>query len=319
VQAYLVEEYAAYPPFTMNRSNYFEGANRAPYEVPWDKIGSGVNAAFQREERIRTMGYFGDLYGIDAYERVAGPVPDPESVRLRAQTMSEELLRTQDWAIGGPVAPRPKGGTFFRAGYYDRNGAPNYNSAIAGAIGLARMARRHGWKAEEDRAYYLFGKLALARIGMARYTAELHRMGIVEGDERDDWRTLVHLDPTCAIVLRGPVASIVREDQEIPPFIGLVEELGTLLGRHAREECQIYLDHLDRSMPLWYLSEAPKQSGSEQRLCPLLHKSGNVLAQSWILGKRGEAYRRYVDTTRFKGDLYYIENMAAAIRAYAQE
>jgi hypothetical protein len=44
---------------------------------------------------------------------------------------------------------------------------------------------------------------------------------------------------------------------------------------------------------------------------------GNVLAQSWILGKRGAGYLRYVDTTRFTGDLYYVQNLATALDSYA--
>ena len=43
-----------------------------------------------------------------------------------------------------------------------------------------------------------------------------------------------------------------------------------------------------------------------------------MLAQYWVLGKRGEAFRRYVDTTRFKGDLYYIRNLAALIDSYGK-
>ena len=62
-------------------------------------------------------------------------------------------------------------------------------------------------------------------------------------------------------------------------------------------------------------SEAPKQGATEHRTCPLQHTSGSVLAQSWVLGKRGRAFSRYVDTTRFLGDLYYIRNLAAAIES----
>ena len=100
----------------------------------------------------------------------------------------------------------------------------------------------------------------------------------------------------------------VHSNQELPPFYDLTPEVGQWLGTHAAKECKRYLDHLDRSVPLWYLSEAPKQTATEQRTCPLQYLSGNVLAQYWVLGKTGDVMARYVDTTRFVGDFYYIRN-----------
>ncbi len=76
------------------------------------------------------------------------------------------------------------------------------------------------------------------------------------------------------------------------------------------------LDHLDYSLPSWYISEAPKEQATEQRTTPLQYYNGNVLAQYWILGKREADFTRYIDTTRFLGDLYYIQNLAAGIDSY---
>ena len=83
-------------------------------------------------------------------------------------------------------------------------------------------------------------------------------------------------------------------------------------------QCDSYFQadaYLDDAMPYWYLSEAPKQSATEHRLCPLWQQSGNVAAQSWILGKRGEAFRRCLDATRFRGDLFAIHNLVTAIES----
>jgi len=108
------------------------------------------------------------------------------------------------------------------------------------------------------------------------------------------------------------------KEKFIPPFIDLVQPVGRWLRLTGRDGCAIYLDQLDRSMPLWYLSEAVKQSATEQRLSPLQHYNGNVLAQYWVLGKRKGDFLRYVDTTRFKGDLYYVQNLAAALQSYVE-
>lgn len=314
---YLRSEWRANPPFEVDPGKYTHGANRAPYDVPWQDIR--LLPALNREKALRQSRFFGDLYGLHAYTLITGEKPDSTLLRRRVTGMVNELLMLQDWALCGPVKqPTTWRGFFDPYSYYRRNGQSTYNNWLAGSIGLVRLAREFGWTDEEALGRYLFGKLAMARIGQARYTAELHRMGLMRGNEKDDWRTLVHVDRNCAIVLRGSVYAVVREDQEVPPFIDLVEEVGRMLGRHAREECRTYLNNLDESMPLWWISEAPKQSASEQRLCPLQHKSGNVLAQYWILGKTREEFRHYVDTTRFKGDFFYIHNLAALIDSYAE-
>ncbi|HYW80817.1 MAG TPA: hypothetical protein VE890_14650, partial [Thermoguttaceae bacterium] len=315
VVAYLRQQWQINPPWPVALDKYTDGTNRAPYEVPWEEMGREIAPAHNRERKLRTAHAFGDLYGIDAYARLTGESPEPQ-LRQRIEAMAGALLETQDWALSAPVRAHTSNVDAFSGGaYYERNGQAAANGWLAGSLGMIRLAKRLQWPKGEKQGLYLLGKLAMARIGQARYTAEMHRMGLVDGSAMDDYRTLVHIDRTCAIILRGNIKPVVFEDQELPPLVDLVEPVGRLLGTHAKSECRIYLDHLDRSMPLWYISEAPKQSASEQRLCPLQYKNGNVLAQSWILGKRGRQFLRYVDTTRFRGDLYYLENLAAAIDA----
>ena len=174
-----------------------------------------------------------------------------------------------------------------------------------------------GYKDVEPIGWYLLAKFAMARVALARYVPALHAAGLVRGAAADDNRALLHIDPTCAVVGRGALETGVHQNQELPPFYDLTEEVGRLLGAHARTACRIYLGHLDRSLPLWYLSEAPKQQATEHRTSPLQHYGGNVLAQYWVLGRTREAFTRYVDTTRFLGDLYYVRNLAAAIDSFS--
>jgi hypothetical protein len=317
LKEYLRAEWEANPPFVVSDAAYRRGANRAPYNVPWQDIGRSLAATMFRERARRGWRQFADLYGVAAYYELTGD-REPPGLRKRCGKMMRDVLAGQDWALMSPIHRKRRVGFFRGVNYFDRNGQATCSGLVAGAIGLVRLGKRFRWRDEREIGMYLLARFAVARVGQARYTAELRRRGLVNGEAAADWRTLVHIDRRCALTFRGHLAAVVREDQEAPPFIGLVPEVGRLLGRHARGECGIYLDHLDRSMPLWYVSEAPKQSASEQRLCPLQHKSGNVLAQYWVLGKRGEEFRRYVDVTRFRGDLYYIRNLAALIDSYGR-
>ncbi|MGB2819413.1 MAG: hypothetical protein WBF17_00425, partial [Phycisphaerae bacterium] len=312
--AYLKDEWRRYPPLKFDPTRYTTGRLRTPYEFPWKEMRQ-VAFAMQREERYRRSDFFHELYGIDACLTLTGEKPAP-GLKDAATGLAGTFLARQDWAIMGPSRlhdERNRHAVF----YYNLQGAATYNRYLAGAIGLTRLARRFGWKDVEPTGWYLLGKFAMARVGQARYVAAMHDAGLVRGQAGDDNRALLHIDPTCAVVGRGALETGVHQNQELPPFCDLTEEVGRLLGRHARAECGTYLDHLDRSLPLWYICEAPKQQATEHRTSPLQHYSGNVLAQYWVLGKTGEAFTRYVDTTRFLGDLYYIRNLAAAIDSFA--
>ena len=270
-----------------------------------------------RDEAYRQRNFFLDLYRIDACQGTIGGVPDLAALKGTASKMASDLASRMDWAIMGPVRLRQLR-TLQETRFMTLQGSAAYNSWLGGAIGIARLARREGWKDEENLGWRLAGQLAMARIGQARYVAEMHRMGLARGKAEEDYRAVSHIDETCTVIRWGPITTVTHEDQEFPPFIDLVPEVGRLLAAHARAECAAYLSYLDYAVPYWYLSEAPKQSATEHRTCPLWHQSGNVAAQAWVLGKKGEEFRRYVDATRFKGDLFYIQNLATAIEAYGE-
>jgi len=315
VKEYLAAEWKDYPPLRIDDSSYKAGAPREPYEIPWDQIRIGV--ARTRDEAYRRRNFLLDLYRIDACQGTIGGVPDLAALKGPASKMASDLKAQMDWAIMGPVRLRQLR-ALQETRFMTLQGSAAYNSWLGGAIGMVRLARREGWKDEENLGWCLAGQLAMARIGQARYVAEMHRMGLARGKAEDDYRAVSHIDDTCTIVRWGPITTITHEDQEFPPFIDLVPEVGRLLAAHARAECATYLGYLDNSVPYWYLSEAPKQSATEHRTCPLWHQSGNVAAQAWVRGMKGDEFRRYVDATRFKGDLFYIQNLVAAIEEYGE-
>jgi len=313
VSRYVVNEWERYPPLELDRRYYTDGAPREPYQV--DGIRDGSLGALTRDQAYRQRNFFLDLYRIERAAAVIPGLPDGALLREEAARLASELAAQQDWAILGPRRLRQLRNAA-DARFTTLQGSAAYNAWLAGAIGLARLAGRNGWHDVETTARHLAGKFALARVAQAHYVDQMHRMGLVRGEAEDDHRSVVHIDQLCTIIRCGPVTTISGQDQELPPFIDLVPEVGRLLAEYARPECATYLEYLDDAMPYWYLSEAPKQSATEHHLCPLWHQSGNVPAQAWILGKRGEEFRRYVDATRFCGDLFAIHNLVTAIRSY---
>jgi hypothetical protein len=313
VRRYVATEWEHYPPLELDRRSYTDGAPREPYSI--DGVGAGPPGPLMRDQTYRQRNFLFDLYRIERASAVIPGLPDTDSLQERATQLASELAAELDWAILGPRRLRQLNNAS-DARFTSLQGSAAYNAWLAGAIGLSRFAARHGWQDVEATASVLAVKLALARVAQARYVEQMHRMGLVRGECGDDHRSVVHIDQLCTIVRCGPITTISGQDQELPPFIDLVPEVGRLLAGHARAQCAVYLDYLDDAMPYWYLSEAPKQSATEHRLCPLWHQSGNVAAQAWILGKRDDEFRRYIDATRFRGDLFAIHNLATAIESY---
>lgn len=313
VREYVRDEWQQYPPLELDGRYYTEGAPREPYEI--EEVQPRGAVVGIRDQWYRRRNFWMDLYRIDTAAAAFDGLPTNAELRNRAAGMAADLAGNMDWAILGPVRLREVRNSQ-EARFTTLQGSAAYNAWLAGAIGLGRLSRKHGWQEQQRLASLLVGKLALARIGQGRYVEELHRMGVVRGKPEDDYRAVSHIDERCTIVRWGPLTTGVAEDQEFPPFIDLVPEVGRLLADYARSPCAVYLEYLDRAAPYWYLSEAPKQSATEHHLCPLWHQSGNVPAQTWILGKRGREFGRYVDVTRFRGDLFAMENLVTAIEAY---
>ncbi|MBC8870996.1 MAG: hypothetical protein H8E44_16345 [Planctomycetes bacterium] len=313
VREYVRAEWREYAPLELDGRYYTQGSPREPYTV--EKTEQRSDVVRRRDEWYRRRNFWLDLYRIETATSVIGGLPEDGKLRERAAALAADLSGRLDWAILGPVRLQElRSSQEIR--FTTLQGSAAYNGWLAGAIGYARLARKHGWREEERLAYCLVAKLALARVGQARYVAEMHRMGLVRGNPEGDYRAVSHVDERCTVVRWGPLTTGVAEDQEFPPFIDLVPEVGRLLADYARPQCEVYLNYLDHAAPYWYLSEAPKQSATEHHLCPLWHQSGNVPAHAWILGKRGKEFSRYVDATRFRGDLFTIQNLVTAIEAY---
>ena len=316
VKAYLAKQWQNYPPFKLDINRYKSGAPRNPYMIDFPSVDGRFESA-ARDIGFRQANQLYELYGIERYLHLQGQKPK-DRLRFKANEEVVEIAHKMDWAILGPL--RICGSRGGRGGvrYWDLQGSATYNRWAAGMAGFVRMARTAEWEKEERLGWYLFGKLAMARAAQGRYVAEMHKRGLVRGDAKDDDRCVAHIDERNVVIARGSISEVVSEDQEIPPFIDLVEPVGRIIGDRAQAGSETYLNQLDRSMPMWYISEAPKQSATEQRISPLQHLNGNVLAQYWVLGKKGKAFERYVDTTRFKGDLYFIQNISAAIDSCRQ-
>ncbi len=288
------------PPWKWDPRVYRGAATSLLVEI--DSIALHEAMRIARERQITRR--FADLYGMAAYHDLIGELPDADGVRSVARNIANQLLSDEDWAL---MIPTASGNQSTQRRTATVVGPANVNGWLKGAIGLARLAQAYGWAEEEQLAWRLFAKLAVARIGMARYVEEQHHMGVMHGRPVDDVRSFPPIGPRMNATVH-PNASF----QPAPsPYEDLTPEVGQLLADHARESNRIWLDHLDREKPRWWVIDTrePLRAGEPRSIV------GNVLAHAFILGKRGQSFQTYITKPNHRYDLYHIAVLVAAIEA----
>jgi hypothetical protein len=98
-------------------------------------------------------------------------------------------------------------------------------------------------------------------------------------------------------------------------FMYLTPELADYLCDHAYRKAQEALDEYDRVGPYWFVSKYDSTSG-EGVLQPLYDYSALFQARALILQEPRQELAKYLDVPAFeRGDLFYIQNLVAALEA----
>ncbi|MFL7893153.1 MAG: PQQ-binding-like beta-propeller repeat protein [Anaerolineales bacterium] len=100
-------------------------------------------------------------------------------------------------------------------------------------------------------------------------------------------------------------------------FIFLVPEIGDQLSKRIKSDVQSAMDEYDYVVPYW-MANAYEASSPERSIQVLYDPPALFQAKAYILKESQEELFRYLDTPFFiRGDLYYIQNLIATIRAGA--
>ena len=98
-------------------------------------------------------------------------------------------------------------------------------------------------------------------------------------------------------------------------FIYMVPELAQYLRDHALEKVQSALQEYERVAPYWFVSRAEVAYG-EGIVSHLYDRHSLFQAKAYIMNAPQSELLRYLDVPAYaRGDLYYIQNVIAAIRA----
>jgi hypothetical protein len=98
-------------------------------------------------------------------------------------------------------------------------------------------------------------------------------------------------------------------------FMMLVPELGDYLYQHAQPRMREAVSEYEYIAPYWFVSRFESAIG-EGALSNLYNYNAMFLAKAYILKQPRTELTKYLDAPAFdKGDLFYIQNLVAALEA----
>jgi len=190
------------------------------------------------------------------------------------------------------------------------------NSYIAGYIGYLRLAEMGQVRKVAEQTDELV-RLFILRAALAKAPASLAASGFECGGYRMTLHAWDGADGTAEfsyVRLGGyPIYDLSL------PFTNLVPELGRFLGEYARRQCVDALVSYDELHPYWFVAKGEDTNG-EGVLQPLYDTSSSFQAKALLLGEDRRTLENYLDVPGFAvGDLFYIQNLTAALERSAFE
>jgi hypothetical protein len=232
-----------------------------------------------------------------------------------------------------PIYPTPFGRTC---------GTQTCNTVLAGLIGYYRLAERFGQPADRDLAAYLAVKQLVYRFTLAKYQQMLQDFGAfvplkdvsVRGDSFSRLSVLPYEREQEVFPFMREVNKWEKEVQglnshfvlltEVVPnkkyvrvsFLNLVPEVGRFLHDFAEKDVRAYVRAHELMDPYWFVPRSVETRGES---CPAPYSQNWDLfqAKALVLGEPVEKLVPYLQCPVALGDLYYLQNLCATLRACA--
>jgi hypothetical protein len=317
IDDYLKAENAKYPILKWGWTPPADGARREGHDVDLevkDIVGRRRKEAAARIE---------NLYGLWEYSTHTKDWGWLSSAWADVQEIVHRRDDVIDWELG-----------FHRGGVHD------LNLRIKGLVGYAQLARlKKDAKALDEAAYMLsralVNRFAFARLSEHRFTSR--QFHIPEGFDlpRFHARNAHKFNVFLPAYRKGadyrtaPQAGFVYvserylseignfwHDHAILAWADLVPALASFLADTTMPELKNYLACIDEGLPTWYVAKAENlhATGEDAYFSPYM--SWPVFqARSMIFREPAAQLARYVDVPYGRGDLYYLQNLAAVLEA----
>ncbi len=317
IDAYLRAENEKYPILKWGWTPPEDGARREGHEVDLS-----VRDVVGRRRKAEAAGVE-SLWGLWEY---ASHFKDWGWMASQWDLAREAAHRrddTVDWELG-----------LHRAGVHD------LNLRIKGLLGFLWLARQKGDRRSADEAAFLlvqalvnrfaFVKLSEHRFLSGQYVVpkdfdlprfharNAHKFNVFLPAYRKgaDWRTAPQVGFVWTVDRYLSEIGNFWHDHAILAWADLTPPLAKFLAETAMAEQKNYLTCVEEGLPTWYVAKAENlhATGEDAYFSPLM--SWPVFqARAMIFRESAASLARYVDLPYGRGDLYYLQNLAAAIEA----
>lgn len=274
VRNYLQNEFAAYPPYEYNHVGWRDGAAREAFDLPPEVAADFVNYPPSQENyTFKNDGGWGD-----------------EGIWGRNPFMFYAMWKYAE-IFGGAKAIFDASRNRLESPPSDtalKNMPLVHNAFIAGYLGYLELEKLAGYPETASVRTELNRLLQLRAASFTKDSAYFNKASSKQGAY---CRTL-------------NVAS---------NFMFLVPELAEYLRENAMGKVQAALDEYFELAPYWFVAFA-EEGFAENAIAGLNDSNALFQARALILQESGDELERYLDVPAFaRGDLYYIQNLVAAL------
>jgi len=316
---YIKREFEAYDPLRISFAPFGKGARREFHD--WDPTGKWEKSGFARSPR--TSKNLHNLYAVWQYVANVAGKEAGKALWPRVKKYLEEDLPKAAYVWDGGESSAPQEQFRFKR-------MVNTTARLNGYLAYTRFARLAGDKEAESLGTCLFARGLAVTYAMAHYNQYLIDRGLQEG--------LVNFPPAffCAnerfqanrlpsFRANGLYFGNGFRQMEMPYhfFVDLSPEVGQFLHDYCRDPVTVTVKWMMWKCPTCWLNKGlrpfPSAQGEHWIIEPWVPWT-NFLALSLAMRLPPDELYYYVGDGRAKfGDLYYIQRLALALRAWARD
>ena len=316
LKAYIRREWQSYDPLKISFAPMSVGARRELHD--WDPTGKWAKSGWARQPN-RSPNLHNLYAAWEFVDKVAGPEAG-KRLWPRAKKYLEDELKGYRWDGGESrnVASSPQ----FAAQ------AANLNARLNGYLAYTRLARLAGDKEAEQIGTCLLARGLAVTYAIAHYHQYLIQRGLQEG--------LVNFPPEFFVRdcqanrlpsygANGPYFGNGFRQMEMPHkfFLDMTPEIGQFLHDYCLDPVTVATRWMMWKCPGCWLNKGlrpfPSAQGEHWIIEPWVPWT-NFLALSLVMQLPPEELYYYVGDSRARlGDLYSIQKLSLALRAFAKE
>jgi len=306
VREYLRSEWRKFPPYAVSHVGWQDGANRDDYDMPPEAVAELKENP--KDKELNPHAWRG--WGIPPHNLYACWI----GAELKRQAVHS--------SFGDAEGVLDKAEAILYRGDIGNSLPYILNLQLAGHVGYLRLAKLAGVEPRDvaDVEHDL-AELLVRRAALSKSPAYLRDADFEYGGYK--WTVNRYLPAAGEVVFKMVSQGRTTMDPRYVhgryhfsiDFVGMVPEVGRFLHDYAREEVRGAVETYNDRAPYWFVPWIEEFAG-EGTIAPLYDVVSLFQAKAMVLRQPRSELVKYLDSPAFvRGDLFYIQNLTAALEA----